>query len=83
MKILYFAWLRERIGKSRESETPPAEITTVAALLDWLATLSPAHAEALETRSVVRVSVNQEFAESDAAVAAGDEVALFPPMTGG
>ncbi len=83
MKILYFAWLRERIGKSQETEAPPAGISTVAGLLDWLAELSPAHAEALENRSVVRVAINQEFAEPDAAVAAGDEVGLFPPMTGG
>jgi len=83
MKILYFAWLREHIGKDRESETPPADIATVGGLLDWLAELSPGHAKALENREVVRVAVNQEFAELDDPLAAGDEVALFPPMTGG
>lgn len=83
MKILYFAWLREGIGKSLETETPPGDVTTVGGLLDWLAGLSEGHAGVLENRSVVRVAVNQEFAELDAPVAPGDEVALFPPMTGG
>lgn len=83
MKILYFAWLREHIGKSEEDQTPPSDVATVADLLDWLAGLGPGHAKALENRTVVRVAVNQEFAEGDAAVTTGDEIALFPPMTGG
>jgi len=83
MKILYFAWLRERIGQAQESETPPDAVTTVGGLLDWLAEISPNHAKALENRNVVRVAVNQEFADLDAAVADGDEIGLFPPMTGG
>jgi len=83
MKILYFAWLRERIGAAQESEAPPGTVTNVGELLDWLADLSPGHANALENRQVVRVAVNQEFADLDAAVVAGDEIGLFPPMTGG
>ena len=83
MKILYFAWLRERIGLVQESEAPPGTVTTVGELLDWLAELSPSHAKALENREVVRVAVNQEFADLDARVASGDEIGLFPPMTGG
>jgi len=83
MKILYFAWLRERIGAAQESEAPPGTVSTVGELLDWLAELSPGHASALENRQVVRVAVNQEFADLDALVATGDEIGLFPPMTGG
>ncbi len=83
MKILYFAWLRQRIGSAEETVTPPPEVTSVGALLAWLATRGPGYAEALKDLSVVRVAVNQEFAQAGDAVKAGDEVALFPPVTGG
>lgn len=83
MKVLYFAWLKTRVGLGEEDLTPPAEVTTVAQLLDWLRARSPGHAEALKDTRVVRVAVNQEFATPETAVAAGDEVALFPPVTGG
>ena len=83
MKILYFAWLREKTGLSEEEVDPPADVTTVAALLDWLASRGPQFAEALKDRSVVRVAVNQDYAQPDHPVSAGDEIALFPPVTGG
>lgn len=83
MKILYFAWLRQRIGSAEETVTPPPEVTSVGSLLAWLATRGPGYAEALKDLSVVRVAVNQEFAQAGDAVKAGDEVALFPPVTGG
>ena len=83
MKLLYFAWLRTRIGKGEETLTPPAEIRTVRALLDWLKQQSPGHAEALKNLDVVRVAVNQTYVQADHPVAAGDEVAIFPPVTGG
>lgn len=83
MKVLYFAWLRTRVGRGEEEVSPPAGVDTVAKLLDWLAARSPGHAEALKARELVRVAVNQEFASPDAKVGPGDEVALFPPVTGG
>jgi len=83
MKILYFAWLKSKVGIAEEAVTPPADIATVAALLDWLATRGPKHAAALANRSIVRVAVNQEYAGPDHPVRPGDEVALFPPVTGG
>ena len=83
MKINYFAWMRETIGKSVETETPPDHIDNIDDLLDWLTGLSPAHAEALQNRSVIGVAVNREFVEAGASIQAGDEIALFPPMTGG
>jgi molybdopterin synthase sulfur carrier subunit len=83
MKLLYFAWLRQRIGSAEETVTPPADVTTVGALLAWLATRGPGYAEALKDLSVVRVAVNQEFAQAGDPVKPGDEVALFPPVTGG
>jgi molybdopterin synthase sulfur carrier subunit len=83
MKLLYFAWLRSKIGKAGEELSLPAEVATVGQLLDWLETQSPAHKAALADRRAVRVAVNQDYANNDHPVRAGDEVALFPPVTGG
>ena len=83
LNLLYFAWVRERIGTSTEHLEPPPEVTTVAALLDWLAGRSAGHAAALTDRGAIRVAVDQDFVELDAAVPPGAEVAIFPPVTGG
>ena len=83
MRILYFAWLRSRVGVAAEAVEPPPDVTTVQRLLDWLATRSPGHAAALADRRVIRVAVNQDYVKPDAAVKPGDEVAIFPPVTGG
>ena len=63
--------------------SPPASVTTVGALLEWLKGRGGNYAEALKDLSAVRVAVNQEYAGPDAKIAPGDEVALFPPVTGG
>lgn len=83
MKVLYFAWLRAKAGIGSEDVTPPETVRDVAGLLAWLKTRSPRHAEALANLAVVRVAVNQEHARLDTPVTPGDEVALFPPVTGG
>ena len=83
MQILYFAWLRQKIGVAEEEVTPPAEVRDVAGLRDWLATRSPGHAAAFADAKQIRVAVNQDFATPDHPVAAGDEIAFFPPVTGG
>lgn len=83
MKILWFAWLRTRVGTGAEDVEPPADVDNVAKLLDWLAARSPGHAEALAKREVVRVAVNQEYVKLDHPVKKGDEIAIFPPVTGG
>ena len=83
MKVLYFAWLKAKTGVSEQEVAPPPEVTTVGALLDWLKGLGPGHAEALADLSVVKVAVNQEYAKPGDPVRPGDEVALFPPVTGG
>jgi molybdopterin synthase sulfur carrier subunit len=83
MQILYFAWLRERIGLAAEEVEPPAGTRTVADLVAWLRTRGAGYAEALSDTARVRCAVNQDFATPDAAVAAGDEIAFFPPITGG
>ncbi|MBK1698914.1 molybdopterin converting factor subunit 1 [Rhodovibrio salinarum] len=83
MQILYFAWLKTHTGTSQETVEPPAAVSDVAGLLDWLAGRSDGHAKALEDRQAVRVAVNQEYARPSDPVKPGDEVALFPPVTGG
>jgi molybdopterin synthase sulfur carrier subunit len=83
VRLLYFAWLRARIGVTAEEVALPPEIGDVAGLLEWLRQRGPRYAEALRDLSVVRVAVNQDYVGRDHPVRAGDEVALFPPVTGG
>jgi sulfur-carrier protein len=83
IKLLYFAWLRARVGHAEENLPKPAEVNDVAGLLDWLRGRDPRYAEALRDLSVVRVAVNQDYVGRDHPIRDGDEVAIFPPMTGG
>lgn len=83
MKVLYFAWLKAKTGIGEEDLDLPAGIDTVGKLVDLLRARSPGHAAAFEAMAVVRVAVNQDYAGLDAAVKPGDEVAFFPPVTGG
>lgn len=83
MRVLYFAWLRERVGCAEEEVTPPEGVRDVAGLIAWLAGRSEAHGRAFLDPGQVRVAVNQEFAAGDTRVSPGDEVAFFPPVTGG
>lgn len=83
MKLLYFAWLKTKIGIAEEEVAPPDDVRTVAELIAWLKRRGPGFADALANESVVKVAVNQEYARPDHPVARGDEVALFPPVTGG
>ncbi len=81
LRILYFAWLRERVGRAEEILALPAGITTVAALRQHLNARGPAYAALAEP--TVRVAINQAMAGPMTAVGPGDEVAFFPPVTGG
>lgn len=83
MKLLYFAWLRSKTGVAEEEVTPPADVRDVGSLLAWLKTRGPGYAAALQDLSVVRVAVNQDYARLQDKVGPTDEVALFPPVTGG
>ena len=83
MRILYFAWVRERTGTAEETVDPPAAVTTVGQLADWLAARSPGHAAAFANPKRLRVAINQEQARFGDAVGPNDEIAFFPPMTGG
>jgi molybdopterin synthase sulfur carrier subunit len=83
LTILYFAWLRERTGTSEERVVPPAGVGTVGELIAWLMLRSPGHASAFANQRTVRCAVNQDFADPATLVHPGDEVAFFPPVTGG
>ncbi|WP_149538906.1 molybdopterin converting factor subunit 1 [Siccirubricoccus phaeus] len=83
MRVLYFAWVRQKVGRAEEEVAPPAEVRDVAGLVAWLAAQSPGHAAAFANARTIRAAVNQEFATPDQAVGPGDEVAFFPPVTGG
>ena len=83
MTLLYFAWLRARIGRGGEEMALPPGVRDVAALLDWLRARGGGYGEALADLSIVRVAVNQEYVGRDHPIRDGDEVALFPPVTGG
>ena len=81
IEVLYFAWLRERIGE--RSERIETDATTVAGLVEELKTRSEAHALAFSDITSVRVALDQELSAMDAGLAGVREVAFFPPMTGG
>jgi molybdopterin converting factor subunit 1 len=81
--VLYFAWLRERTGLSEETLALPDGVASVADLVAVLAARSPRHAAAFQNRDTIRCAVNQEFADPCVRVRPGDEVAFFPPVTGG
>jgi len=83
VKLLYFAWLRARIGHAEEQVSLPAEVRDVAGLLEWLRARGPRYAEALRDLSVIRVAVNQDYVGLEHPVKAEDEIAIFPPVTGG
>ena len=83
LTVLYFAWLRERVGMAEEAVSPPVGVRTVGDLMTWLAERSPRHAAAFKNRRTIRCAVNQDFAEASVLLRSGDEVAFFPPVTGG
>lgn len=83
LTILYFAWMRERVGLSREELSLPKDVTTVADLVDWLSAHGPGHASAFQNCRTGRCAINQEFADPSRRLHPGDEVAFFPPVTGG
>jgi len=81
MDVVYFAWVRERIGLPRE--VIDTQATTVAGLVDELRAREERYALAFEDLSALRVALDQELSDFDAPLAGVREVAFFPPMTGG
>ena len=83
VKILYFAWVREKTGKAEEIIDLPAGVDTVAALVAHLRTRGPEYAEAFARPEVVRAAVNRAHVKPTASLAGAREIAFFPPVTGG
>jgi len=83
VKILYFAWLRERVGRTEEEIQPPADVTTVGELIGWLAARGEDYAHAFANPRVVRAAIDRAHVKPDTAIAGAREIAFFPPMTGG
>jgi molybdopterin synthase sulfur carrier subunit len=83
VKLVYFAWVRQKIGRGEETLDVPASTKTVGALAEWLRAKGGGYAEAFADMKRLRAAVNQEHTTFDAAISANDEVAFFPPVTGG
>ena len=83
MKLLYFAWVRERIGKPDEVVDLPAHVATVGDLMSWLSRRGDEYAHAFENPKVIRAAIDRTHVKADTAIAGAREIAFFPPMTGG
>lgn len=83
MRISYFAWVRELVGRGGEDVAFPAEVLTIGDALDHLAARGGGHAAALADRSRLRFAVDDAIAAQDSALSDAQELAIFPPMTGG
>ncbi|MEQ8447829.1 MAG: molybdopterin converting factor subunit 1 [Pelagibacterium sp.] len=83
MKILYFAWLRERLGRDSDEVAPPDSVATISDLIDWLADRDEGFALATANRKLIRAAVDDELVDHETPLGGAQTVALFPPMTGG
>jgi sulfur-carrier protein len=83
MRVLYFAWVKEKVGVTEEEIEPPEGIATVAELIDWLKARGPEFADAFAKSEVIRAAIDQIHVRHDAKIAGAREVAFFPPVTGG
>ena len=83
MKLLYFAWVRQKVGKGEETLTPPPEVSTVRDLARYLCALGPGYAEAFGDEKRLRAAANMVHVGFDASIGPDDEIAFFPPVTGG
>ena len=83
MKVKYFAWVRERVGKAEETIDPPSSVRTVADLVAWLSERGETYAYAFERPRVIRAAIDHAHVKPDATISGASEIAFFPPMTGG
>ena len=83
MKVKYFAWVRERIGKAEETIEPPESVRTIGDLIGWLTQRGEAYAYAFEKPRVIRAAIDHAHVKPETMIAGAGEIALFPPMTGG
>jgi molybdopterin synthase sulfur carrier subunit len=83
VKLRYFAWVRERIGKPEEELELPASVATIAELMQWLSRRGEEYAHAFENPKVIRAAIDRNHVKGDTTIAGAREIAFFPPMTGG
>ena len=83
MRLVYFAWVRERIGKAEEEVAPPPSVATVADLMRWLGGRGEEYAHAFENPKVIRAAIDKSHVRPDTTIRGAREIAFFPPMTGG
>ena len=81
--LLYFAWVREKVGRAREELVLPASVATVAELVAWLRSRGPEYENAFARGDIIRAAVNQTHVKPAASIAGAREIAFFPPVTGG
>lgn len=83
MRIVYFAWLRERLDKTEEEVDLPASVQTIGELMEWLKTRGEEYEYAFDNPKVIRAAIDKTHVRADAKIAGASEIAFFPPMTGG
>lgn len=83
MKVLYFAWLRERLNRDEDIFTPPESVTTISDLLDWIGASDEAAELAFSNRVLIKAAIDDEIVDLDTPIAGAKTIAIFPPMTGG
>jgi molybdopterin synthase sulfur carrier subunit len=83
VKVRYFAWVRERIGKDEEDVDPPSSVATIGDLVEWLSRRGESYAYAFENPKIIRAAIDRNHVRTDARIGGAAEIAFFPPMTGG
>jgi molybdopterin synthase sulfur carrier subunit len=83
VRLLYFAWVREKVGRADEVVDLPMHVKTIADLMTWLKTRGPEYASAFERAEVIRAAIDQQHVRPGAAIEGAREIAFFPPVTGG
>lgn len=83
LKLSYFAWVRERVGKSDETLSPPPGVRTIADLIGWLSSRGEEYAYAFDKPHVIRAAIDRRHVRPDAPIEGAREISFFPPMTGG
>lgn len=83
MKLLYFAWVREKIGLSHEDVDLPSTVSTIDDLISWLETRGPEYSKAFEAKQTINAAIDQTHVSHDTSIVGANEIAFFPPVTGG
>ena len=83
MVVKYFSWIREHVGKSEENFELPNHVTTINELIDYLNGLNDQYKHAFAKRSLIKIAINKTYSPIEAKINNNDEVAFFPPVTGG